>query len=86
MPFGKMDKKYPFLLNHTHEIDRTQRRLGDIIKKVWRTAADSALPRLKEHLGSDEEAIRICEQTKREQAQGNIHAYFNMYFEILVYR
>ena len=63
-----------------------QRRLGEIIKKVWRTAADSALPLLKEHLGNDEEAIRICEQTKREQMEGNIHAYLNMYFPISVHR
>ena len=61
-------------------VDKMQRRLGEIIKKVWRAAADSALPLLKMCLGDEAEAIRICEQTKAEQADGSIHAYFNMYF------
>jgi hypothetical protein len=40
---------------------------------------DSALPQLKLRLGDEAEAVRICEQTKDEESDCNIHAYFNMY-------
>lgn len=77
-----MDKGYCRELESEAEtkLDKMQRRVGDIIRNVWRAAADSALPLLKIRLHNDAEAIRICEQTKAEQADGNIHAYFNMYF------
>ena len=82
-PLGKWTKSIPSG-NNSYDIDRTQRRLGDIIKKVWRTTADSALPQLKDHLGNEAEAIRICEQTKREQASGDIHTYFYTYVSFSV--
>lgn len=74
-----MDSAYVNLVISAYFEGRKQRRLGEIIKRVWRQAADSALPVLIGHLGDEAEAIRICEQTKKEQAEGNIHAYMKMY-------